>query len=130
LPPAGKGEHIPGVVEMLHARHMPSQALLQQTPSTQKPEAHSLAQEHLAPSCWRAAGASEQTSGPSERSELPPSAPPPRGFNPPTSVLHPGVARKGNARTGNDRKRTFAKMRFELDMKLPPGTALAVRQHT
>jgi hypothetical protein len=38
--PAGMGAHRPGLVGTLQARHNPAQALLQHSPSTQKPEAH------------------------------------------------------------------------------------------
>lgn len=43
------GAHAPSAPATLHASHCPVQAELQQTPSTQNPEAHSLALLHDAP---------------------------------------------------------------------------------
>jgi hypothetical protein len=37
---AGRGEHVPTALATLHAEHASEHALLQQTPSTQKPLAH------------------------------------------------------------------------------------------
>ena len=38
--PAPTGEHVPRLAGLAQNWHLPAQALLQQTPSTQKPEPH------------------------------------------------------------------------------------------
>src|SRR5579862_2231453 len=43
------GEHVPTSPATLHAWHCPPHALLQQTPSTQKPDTHCFASVHAAP---------------------------------------------------------------------------------
>jgi hypothetical protein len=45
LPPAGLDAQVPSDVDSAQLRHEPVQAELQQTPSTQKLEAHSLSAE-------------------------------------------------------------------------------------
>ena len=47
--PAGTGSHEPTCPETLHARQLPAQPSLQQTPSTQKPDAHSAAPAQFTP---------------------------------------------------------------------------------
>ena len=43
------GEHVPGAVATSQASHWPEHALVQQTPSTQKPLAHVRASAHATP---------------------------------------------------------------------------------
>jgi hypothetical protein len=47
--PAGMFVHVPALSAELHWRHPPWQDEVQQTPSTQKPESHSMASVHLTP---------------------------------------------------------------------------------
>jgi hypothetical protein len=47
--PCAIGEHVPTEPATLHASHVPPQATLQQTPSTQLPLAHSPLMVHAAP---------------------------------------------------------------------------------
>jgi hypothetical protein len=52
-PPVGApvtGEHVPAFAGTTHDPHCPVHALLQQTPSTQKPDVHWFAPPHVAPS--------------------------------------------------------------------------------
>jgi hypothetical protein len=51
--PSGIFVHMPGATGMAHERQPPSQASLQQTPSTQKPDRHMLPTVQLAPSSLR-----------------------------------------------------------------------------
>jgi hypothetical protein len=48
--PAPSGLHSPGFAGWLQRTHAPVQARLQHTPSAQKPETHSAAEEHAPPS--------------------------------------------------------------------------------
>jgi hypothetical protein len=51
--PAGIGEQVPAVPEIAHDMQVPVQALLQQTPCWQKPEAHSAAVEQVVPGVFK-----------------------------------------------------------------------------
>jgi hypothetical protein len=71
--PLGTGAQVPIASFVLQAMHVPVQAVSQQTPSTQKVDWQSLAQEQAWPGNFRAP-ASPQTGG---FSAPPPSGPPP-----------------------------------------------------
>ena len=47
--PAGRSAHVPTAPARLHASQPPAHAVLQHTPSTQEPEAHSALEEQTAP---------------------------------------------------------------------------------
>jgi hypothetical protein len=47
------GEQVPTEPELSQASHWPSQAVLQHTPSTQLPDAHSAVIVHAPPLGWR-----------------------------------------------------------------------------
>jgi hypothetical protein len=76
LSPAGTNEHVPIESCVLHDLHVSSHAVLQQTPSTQKPDSQSFAQAHACPLTLRAP-ASEHVTAPLPSPGLsPPPAPP------------------------------------------------------
>jgi hypothetical protein len=51
--PLATGAHVPGVAASAHDRHVPVQAVRQQTPCAQKPEAHSAPSAQVAPGDFR-----------------------------------------------------------------------------
>jgi len=53
--PPGRGEHVPALPGTLHALHALAHAVMQQTPSTQRPELHALAPLQGAPFAWAVA---------------------------------------------------------------------------
>lgn len=61
--PAGTLVQVPALVVRAHDWQVPLQALLQQTPCWQKPEAHSAAVEQLVPGVFRAQAPAMHTSG-------------------------------------------------------------------
>ena len=65
-PPLGTGAQVPAVVVRAHERHVPVQAVRQQTPCAQKPLPHSTPSAHVAPGPLRPQDPALHTAGASQ----------------------------------------------------------------